>query len=309
MAPVLAAIRRRKCDSLAYLAPSGRSPAQIRRDRRYFQLAGIRRFIGMTGFAALPEKVSGKPLPQVPSEADLLLDRLRADGIPVPSPGQSVADLRLGLSEGIEVAAWLGQLSSDKNRTWVGVAPGSKMPAKRWPEERFRDVVAQLVEEFDAWPVVFGGNEDAAMGDRLLSAWRCGYNAAGKLSLRGAAAALRHCVMLLSNDTGTMHLGAAMDVPCVAVFSSRAAPGLWDPLGRGHRVFRSQIECEGCGLVECSERKNECLRRITVGQVLAGCRSILKNKAKELEHWKRKWEEKTEAECQISILRSPTGVL
>jgi asparagine synthase (glutamine-hydrolysing) len=278
MAPVLAALRRRKFDAVVYLAPSARSPAQISRDRKFFRLAGIRNFIGMTNFAALPEKIPGKPLLHIQSEADMLLTRLRADKIPVPAPGQARADLRLGVSEETEVAGWLARLPADNGRSWIGVGPGSKMPAKRWPDKRFREVVAGLIKEFDVWPVVFGGNEDAALGDRLLAAWKRGYNAAGKLSLRGSAAALKHCELLLTNDTGTMHLGAAMDVPCVAVFSSRAHPGHWNPLGEGHRVFRSDIECEGCGLVECIERKNECLNRITVEQVLAGCGDVLRER-------------------------------
>jgi ADP-heptose:LPS heptosyltransferase len=279
MAPVLATLRTRKFDAVVYLAPSGRSPAQIHRDRKFFRLAGIRNFIGMTNFAALPVKIPGKPLPQVPPEADLLLDRLRADGIPVPALGQARADLGLGLAEETEVAGWLGRLPSDNGRPWIGVGPGSKMPAKRWPEERFREVVAELIKEFGVWPVVFGGSENAGLGNRLLSAWGCGYNAAGKLSLRGSAAALKHCAFLLTNDTGTMHLGATVGTRCVALFSAREWPGMWFPYGANHRIFRSDIACEGCGLVECIEKKNECLNRISTEQVLAGCKAVLTQKA------------------------------
>jgi len=64
-------------------------------------------------------------------------------------------------------------------------------------------------------------------------------------------------------------------VPCVVTFSSRDRPGLWFPQGSGHRVFRSQIECEGCGLVQCIERQNECLKRISADEVLEACRSML----------------------------------
>ena len=173
------------------------------------------------------------------------------------------------------MAQWLATQSPDQGRPWFGVAAGSKMPSKRWPKERFREVVKQLITEYRVWPIVFGGKEDAALGKELLSAWGCGYNAAGALSIRGSAAALRFCQALVTNDTGTMHLGAAMHVPCVAIFSSRARPGLWNPLGRGHQVLRSDIECAGCELVECLERKNECLSRITVEEVLAKCRSVL----------------------------------
>jgi asparagine synthase (glutamine-hydrolysing) len=275
MARVLTALRRKKFDAVVYLAPSLRSPEQINRDRRFFRLAGIRNFIGMTNFAAFPERIPGKPLPQLPSETDLLLDRLRADGIPVPAPGQAHADLRLGLSEETEVAGWLGRLPSDSGRPWIGVGPGSKMPAKRWPEERFRDVMAELIKEFDVWPVVFGGVEDAGLGDRLLAAWGRGYTAAGTLSLRGSAAALRRCALLLTNDTGTMHLAAVAGTRCVAIFSARHAPGSWNPYGQYHRVFQTQIECEGCLLVECVEKKNECLIRIPAGPVVNACKETL----------------------------------
>jgi ADP-heptose:LPS heptosyltransferase len=274
MAPLLAAIRRRKFDTMVYLAPSVRSPAQINRDRKFFQLAGIKKFIGMSGFAEQPRKIPGKPLPRLASEADQLLDRLRADGIPVSPPGQARADFGLDISEEMEVAAWLARLPADHGRPWIGVGPGSKMPAKRWPKERFREVVADLINKHAVWPVIFGGSEDEELGNRLLSTWGCGYNAAGKLSLRGAAAALKHCALLLTNDTGTMHLGAAVAVPCIAVFSSRAATGIWEPLGGGHRILRSDIECEGCELFECVERKMECLQRITTGQVLQECESV-----------------------------------
>jgi hypothetical protein len=52
-------------------------------------------------------------------------------------------------------------------------------------------------------------------------------------------------------------------------------PGLWYPHGEGHRVFRKTIECEGCGLVECLERGNECINRITTDEVLSACHDIL----------------------------------
>jgi ADP-heptose:LPS heptosyltransferase len=152
------------------------------------------------------------------------------------------------------------------------------MPAKRWPEERFAEVVAKLIEDFDIWPVVLGAEEDREMGERLLRTWGRGYNAAGALSLRGAAAVLSHCAMFLGNDTGTMHLAAAVGVPCVAVFSARTYPGAWNPYNVPSRVFRSQIECEGCLLVECVERQNECLKRIAVEPVITACEEILQQK-------------------------------
>ncbi|HAK05935.1 MAG TPA: hypothetical protein DCO65_01465, partial [Spartobacteria bacterium] len=59
-------------------------------------------------------------------------------------------------------------------------------------------------------------------------------------------------------------------------------PGRWYPRGEGHRVFRSQIECEGCGLVECIERQMECIKRISANEVLDACREVLRGKAESL---------------------------
>jgi ADP-heptose:LPS heptosyltransferase len=153
------------------------------------------------------------------------------------------------------------------------------MAAKQWPSERFSQVGAQLIAEHDMWPIVFGGPSDWALGEVLVGDWGRGYNAAGALPLRPAAAALKRCRFYLGNDTGTMHLAAAVGVSCVAVFSAREIPGRWYPNGEGHHVFRSPIDCEGCGLLECIEKRTECLRRITSDAVLAGCLDLLSERS------------------------------
>src|SRR5439155_161076 len=109
----------------------------------------------------------------------------------------------------------------------------------------------------------------------LLNHWGRRYNAAGALGIRSGLAAMKRCRLFVGNDTGTMHMAAAVGVRCVAIFSSRERPGLWYPHGSGHRVFRTTIECEGCGLVECLERGNECIKSITTDDVLNACREIL----------------------------------
>jgi ADP-heptose:LPS heptosyltransferase len=136
-------------------------------------------------------------------------------------------------------------------------------------------VVRQLIAEFDVWPVVFGGEEDREVGTKLLERWGRGYNAAGALDIRTAGHALKRCAAYLGNDTGTMHLAAAVGVPCVAIFSSRDRPGIWYPSGSNNVVFRSEIDCEGCGLVRCVVRDNECLKRVDAERVTAAAQQIL----------------------------------
>ncbi len=278
-AELLKQLRERKFDTLVYLAPSARSPARVRRDKWFFRAAGIRSVIGMTGFPTFHPKRSDAPLGALPRESELLLLRLRDSGLRV-SLQHPRFDLGLGEKELNEVNAWLAQQSQiDGDRRWVAVGPGSKMPAKQWPLENYDAVVRDLIGAFDIWPVVFGGPEDREIGDGLIERWGRGYNAAGALDVRAAGVALKRCELYLGNDTGTMHLAAAAGIRCVAIFSSRERPGLWYPAGPGNRVFRSQIDCEGCGLKVCVTRNVECLRRIDPAEVLNACAEVLRQES------------------------------
>ncbi|HZZ42265.1 MAG TPA: glycosyltransferase family 9 protein [Tepidisphaeraceae bacterium] len=262
-------------DSAVYLPPSGRSMKQIARDRLFFKLAGVKKLVGMDVPMSLPAKGVTRPLPTLPREMDLLLSRLNAAGLPAQPASLDTVSLGVGPAEHAEVARWLSSLPPDAGKTWVGIAPGSKMPAKRWPVERYRDVVKKLIEHHDIWPVIFGGTEDHADGQNLLAAWGRGYNAAGSLGLRASAAAIARCQLYIGNDTGTMHLAASTGVRCVAVFCSRNFPGLWDPFGQGHIIFRTSIDCEGCMLESCIQRRMECILSITESDVFQACAGIL----------------------------------
>lgn len=283
MATLLASIRTKRFDTLVYLAPTGRTPDQIARDHRFFRLAGIRNFIGMKGFKALEPKEPGQVLRHSPLESELLLLRLAASGLEVTPGDAARMDLGIGPEEEKAVQHWLGDLPNDGGRPWIAIGPGSKMPAKRWPLRRFEELGRKLIAEFDIWPVVFGGEEDKMIGDWLLQKWGRGYNAAGALGIRSSLAAMKRCAFFVGNDTGTMHMAAAMGLRCVAIFSSRERPGLWYPQGAGHKVFRSTIDCEGCGLVECLHRANECLKRVSIPEVLQACEEILREPSRNTE--------------------------
>jgi ADP-heptose:LPS heptosyltransferase len=279
MTALLATIRAKAFDTLVYLAPNNRTPEQVARDRRFFSLAGIKNFIGMQGFTSLEAKQPGQPFAAADSESSLLLKRLSVSGLKIERDDEARMDLGLSNVEEAAVDRWLSDLPNDGRRTWVAFGPGSKMPAKRWPLRRFEEVGRALIDEFNIWPVIFGGEEDKAIGQWLLEKWGCGYNAAGALSIRSGLAAMKRCKFFIGNDTGTMHMAAAIGLPCVAIFSSRERPGLWYPHGSGHKVFRTTIECEGCGLVECLEMANECLKRVSTDDVTDACRHFLAQRA------------------------------
>lgn len=273
---LLKTLRRGRYDTLVYLVPRIRSAGDVRRDLLFFRLAGIRNVIGQKGLVAL-SRPAGESLPHVEHEADHLLHRLSRSGISVPPAG--TAKFTLDLSEEEKQVAsvwWRKNVPAIATDNAVGFGPGSKWPSKVWPTDRFLEVGRRLIETRAIFPVVFGGPEDHELGERLLEAWGCGANAAGALSPRQAAAGLSRCMMYVGNDTGTMHLAAAVGTRCVAIMSALDWPGHWNPYGAGHTVLRRSVPCEGCLLKVCGREGMRCLREITVDEVVDACSTMLR---------------------------------
>lgn len=134
----------------------------------------------------------------------------------------------------------------------LGVCPGAVYgPAKRWPVERFAEVISGVHEQSPCPVSIFGSPEEREIGDRLTAAlgFPC-ENRVGKTSIDGLMDELRACRLLLTNDTGTMHLAAMLGVPTVSIFGS-TEPELTRPIGPRHRVIRRRAACSPCFLREC----------------------------------------------------------
>lgn len=273
-----AKLRPRGFDAFVYLAPALRTPQQRKRDMLLPRLCGIRRVVGDIDLD--PRATDACCGDRHPHEADLLLQRLATAGIPVPDPHKGCMDLRLTPAELQAAEYWRTRQPISPSALQVAFGPGSKMPAKRWPPERYAEVGKNLIEARDIWPVVFGGPEDAETGLHMVRRWGRGSVAAGALNVRESAAALMQCRLFVGNDTGTMHLAASVGVPSVTLFSARDLRGTWYPYGRGrHVVFREAIDCEGCMLTACTDRANECLTRIDSARVTQSCLEMLSDRA------------------------------
>ena len=95
----------------------------------------------------------------------------------------------------------------------------------------------------------------------------------GRTSLLELATQLRRCRLLLTNDTGTMHLAAFLGVPTVAIFGS-TEPQLTGPTGEGHVVIRHHVECSPCFLRECP-LDFRCMKAVTVEEVVSAVERVL----------------------------------
>ena len=276
-AKVIIALRRKRFDAVAYLAPSIRSPKQRKRDALFFRLAGIKQTLGFEGFPDDPyPRSSNGSLARVTNEAEALLGRLALSGLPKVEQGCGRMDLLITPAETAAADHWWSKERGPglSPKGWFAVCTGSKWTSKQWSLDRYLEVGRKLKDEHGLLPVVMGGAEDRETGRSLIAAWGGGLCAAGELSVRESAALLRGAAFYLGNDTGTMHLAAAAGRPCVAIFSAVDWPGRWTPYGKGHRVFRVEVPCSGC-LLEVCNRQHQCLAATEVDSVYRACLDVL----------------------------------
>lgn len=226
-----------------------------------------------------------------------LRSRLLNQICPEPKPGKpplhhAYRYLRMAEHAGAEVDAaelWLREGSdlpsavSVQQRVRIGICAGAEYgPAKRWPLERFAEVMNRVTAELSAgegameleW-VFFGAPGEAAMGEALAGMVQADHqNRVGKTRLSELIVELKTCRFLLTNDTGTMHLAAALGVPTVALFGS-TEPSLTGPLGNQHRVLRHHVPCSPCFKRECPFGHYDCMNGLTVDRVVAEVKAVL----------------------------------
>jgi len=241
-----------------------------------FWLARIPRLIGYKGSlrARLLNQVCPGPKPGQPPwhHAQKYLRVAEHAGAVVDAPELWVTERRVveGVAEGV----------AEGGKLRVGVCAGAEYgPAKRWPLERFAAVANQVSEEVGEgrpieW-VLFGAPGEAAMGEALAALVKVPHvNRVGKTKLSELIVALQGCRLLVTNDTGTMHLAAALGVPTVSLFGS-TEPSLTGPLGDQHRVLRHHVPCSPCFKRECPFGHYDCLTGLTVDRVVREVKAAL----------------------------------
>jgi heptosyltransferase II len=190
------------------------------------------------------------------------------------------ADNRLMFNVGGDAEAYADNLFRSLGFTGknvVALNPGANHPVNRWNPMNFARLADRLDAENTARVVIIGGQEDVALaGEITVHASSRPVNLAGTTTLLQLGAILKRCNLLVTGDTGPMHMATAVDTPVVALFGA-ADPSRTGPVGEGHRVIQAEgISCVPCRSRHCSSsRYLECMERITVDEVYHACALML----------------------------------
>ena len=205
----------------------------------------------------LTRAVRPKPLDLAVHQVFYYLNLLEKLGLPAPYRAPA-----LGLNEAAqaEAGALLKPLGPGP---YLALAPGAAFgPAKRWPEAAFARAARLILGPRPGGTVILGGAEEAPIAARLAKILpQPNLNLAGRTSLPTAMTVLSRAGLLLTNDSGLMHLGGALGVPLVAVFGP-TDPDSTAPLGRS-RLIRSRAACAPCQKRVCPLDRQICFDEIT----------------------------------------------
>lgn len=158
---------------------------------------------------------------------------------------------------------------------FVAIFPGASVPEKCWGTRRFTAVAEHLAKR-DIAVVVLGGRQESKAGAELAAAGQA-LDLTGRTSLPVAAAILARSALLVSGDSGLLHLAAAVGTPTVALFGPSSVEK-WAPQGKLHRTLSARLPCAPCaryGTVPPCRLKVACLEAISVDEVAAAVMDLL----------------------------------
>jgi heptosyltransferase-2 len=163
---------------------------------------------------------------------------------------------------------------------WVGLNPGAFYgSAKRWAPERFAAVGDSVSRRGGAKVAIVGGPAERPLAEAVAARMRAPVRMlCGETTLPDLVGVLGSLRTLVTNDSGPMHLAAALGVPVVAIFG----PTDWRetaPVGEGHRIVREPVHCSPCLLRECPI-DHRCMRWIPADRVAAEAESALAGAAR-----------------------------
>ena len=201
---------------------------------------------------------------------DRYLLTLRRLGLDIT--GKPLFRIATGPEDETQADAVMRSAGIAEGEPFVAFAPSARWETKRWPAGNFLELASRLRQEKGLKALFIGSAGDRELFEGLDVSDLEDSFAFGRTTLKGLAALLGRAKVLITNDSGPMHVAAAVGTPCAAFFGP-TDPKRTGPYGDGHRIISAGTGCAPCFRRDC--KNNKCLTSITVEMAYAEINNIL----------------------------------
>lgn len=217
-------IRSKTGEKALYYLPPVRSRFQVLRDYLFFKFfCGIGEVIG---FEKAAKKKKARESDRLLWLAGFETEDLQEELLKVPDPAKQKMDAFL----------------SDDGSIKIAISSGAGKIFKKWPVDKYKKLCRKIIEIENTKIYFVGGEMDKREGEDILEEIPKDrfVNLAGKANVIETAYLLKKCALFIGNDSGNLHLAAAMNIPAIGIYSTRYNPGKWDPVGNKSVIIRKK---------------------------------------------------------------------
>ncbi|HOD36061.1 MAG TPA: glycosyltransferase family 9 protein [Syntrophales bacterium] len=234
-------------------------------------LSGARRKLGYDSMQELSGLFLNEKIPEDMEKhaVDRYLDFLRHLGAKAGEPRFYIP---VGVENRSRVDTLLEAEGIGRGERFVAVSPVALWDTKLWEEKKFAMLCDRVLGELGLKVVLTGSRGDGILQRIEKAMTRPVANLGGKTSLRDLAYLFERSSLVITTDSGPMHIAAAAGTPVVALFGP-TSPSRTGPYGKGHRVIRKEIGCSPCFLKKCDVLT--CMKEITVDEVFEAVKDKL----------------------------------
>jgi lipopolysaccharide heptosyltransferase I len=241
-------------------------------------LSGARRTVGFANAREMASMFYGEKL-RLPTEGMHSVERY-VFAVAGDVCGEKEFSIGLSGDARREAAFLLDRMGYDSESPLVVLVPGGRWQTKRWPPEHFAALAEALAEREGVQVGFVGSPRDTILIQRIEALSRCRtMDFSAKTTLRQLACLLKEAELVVGNDSGPMHMAAAVGTPVVGLYGP-TSPERTGPYGKKHTVLTSDLPCSPCFRRDC-KLSAACMESISVDSVLEACKRYLDEAKKE----------------------------
>ena len=169
----------------------------------------------------------------------------------------------------------LDQLGVQRSQSMVILQPGARYWFKAWPPERYAELADRLTSQYGCHVLIGGSSADLDLAQQIRQMAKSRPTImAGRTTIKQFAAIAKRSVLFVGSDSGAMHIAAAVGTSVVALFGP-SNPREWGPRGGPAEILYKEIDCRICFHPTCTRGEENCMRRISVEEVIAAAQKLL----------------------------------